>query len=78
MSPPFSARCRDVSANRGAIDAVIAAVRHDFGQRHCDGFPDPGLAPAAEPAIDRIPTPILGLDISPGRSDPATILRLDR
>ena len=32
MNPP-SARCRNMRANRGAIDAVVAAVRHDFGER---------------------------------------------
>ncbi len=31
---PFSARCRYVGADCGAVDAVVAAVRHDLGQRH--------------------------------------------
>jgi hypothetical protein len=43
----------------------VAGVCHDFGQRHGDGFPDPGFAPAAEPAIDRIPTTLFRRDISP-------------
>ncbi|ATW05683.1 hypothetical protein CHN51_18520 (plasmid) [Sphingorhabdus sp. YGSMI21] len=31
--PPFP-RCRDMGANRGAIDAVVAAVGHDHAQYH--------------------------------------------
>ena len=48
MSPPFSARCRNVDANGGAIDAVVAAVRHDLRQRDRNGLPGPGFAPAPE------------------------------
>lgn len=51
-------------ANNGAVDAVVAAVCHDLGQRHGNGFPDPGFTPASEPAIDRVPTAIFGRDIA--------------
>ena len=29
---PFSARCQDMSANRCAVDAVLPALRHRFGE----------------------------------------------
>lgn len=57
-----------MSANRGAIDAVVAAVRHDPGQcdRHC--FPDPGFAPPPEPPIDRVPIAVFGRNITRRRA----------
>lgn len=62
---PFSARCRDMGANCGAVDAVVAAVRHDLGEHYRHGLPDPGLAPASEPTIDGVPTAVFGRDIPP-------------
>ena len=56
-----------MGANRGAIDAVVAAVGHDLSERDRDGLPDPGLAPASEPAIDRVPVAVFGRNITPGR-----------
>ena len=58
--PYVSARCRYVGADCGAVDAVVAAVRHHLGQRDRHGFPDPSLAPTSKPAIDRVPTAVLG------------------
>lgn len=52
-----------MGANRGAIDAVVAAVCHDLGQR--DGH---GLTPPLEPLADRVPIAVLGRDIAPGRA----------
>lgn len=57
-----------MGANRGAIDAVVAAVRHDLGQRDRDGLPDPSLAPAPEPAVDCVPVAVFGGDIAPWRA----------
>jgi hypothetical protein len=57
-----------VGADCGTVDAVMAAVRHDFSQGHSYGLPDPSLAPASEPAIDRVPTAIFRRDITPRRS----------
>ena len=62
---PFSVRCRDVGADNGAVDAVVAAVHHDLGERHRHGFPDPGFAPSSEPPIDRVPTAIFGRHVAP-------------
>jgi len=56
-----------MGANRGAIDAVMAAVRHDLSRRDRNGLPDPGLAPASEPPADRIRVVVLGRNITPGR-----------
>jgi len=66
--PYVSARRRDMGANRGAVDAVMAAVCHDLGQcdRHC--LPDPGTAPSPEPPVDRIPVAVSGRNIAPGRA----------
>ena len=47
-----------MGADRGAVDAVVAAVGHDLGQRHGNGLPDPGFAPSPEPAIDGVPATI--------------------
>jgi len=49
-----------MGADCGAIDAVVAAVRHDLGQRHGNGLPDPGFTPSPEPTIDGVPTAIFG------------------
>jgi CubicO group peptidase (beta-lactamase class C family) len=68
ISPPFSARCRDVGANGGAVDAVVAAVRHDLGQRDRYGLPDLGLAPAPKPQVDCVPVAVFGRSIAPWRA----------
>lgn len=54
----------------GAVDAVVAAVRHDLSQRHGDGLPDPGFAPPPEPSIDGVPTPMFEQNVAPWRSTP--------
>lgn len=56
-----------MGANRGAIDAVMAAVGHDLGQRDRDGFPDAGLALTSESSVDRIPVTVFGRNITPRR-----------
>jgi hypothetical protein len=66
--PPFSARCRDMGANRGAIDAVVPTVCHDLGQRNRHRLPDPSFTPAPEPPVDRVPVAILGRHIAPRRA----------
>lgn len=43
----------------------MAAVRHDLGQRHRNGLPDPGFAPSPEPAIDGVPVAIFGRHVAP-------------
>jgi hypothetical protein len=53
-----------MGANGGAIDAVVAGVCHDFGERHGNGLPDPGLTPSAEPAIDGVPTAIFSRNVT--------------
>lgn len=54
-----------MAANAGAVDAEMAAVCHDLGQRYGDGIPDSGLAPSPEPAIDGVPTAIFGRHVEP-------------
>ncbi len=57
-----------MGTNRGAIDAVMAAVCHDLCQ--CDGYglPNSGFAPPPEPPIDRIPIAVFGRNIAPRRA----------
>ena len=57
-----------MGANRGAIDAVVTAVRHDLGQRDRYGLPDPGIAPAPKPPVDGVPVTVFGRDIAPRRA----------
>ena len=61
-----------MGADCGAIDAVVAAVRHDLSQRHRYSFPNPGFAPSAEPPIDGIPATVFGWNVPPRRSAPKT------
>jgi hypothetical protein len=55
-----------MGANGGAIDAVMAAVRHDLRQRYSNGLPNPGFTPSPEPAIDGVPAAIFGRHVAPG------------
>jgi len=57
-----------MGANRGAIDVVVAAVRHDLRQRDGHCLPDPGFTPPPEPPIDRVPIAVIGRDIAPRRA----------
>lgn len=59
-----------MGADRGAVDAAVPGVRHDFGQRHRHDLPDPGLAPSSEPAVDRVPVPVFERHIAPRRPAP--------
>ena len=54
-----------MGADGGTVDAVVTAIRHDLGQRHCHGFPDPGLAPSPKAAIDGVPTAVLRRNVPP-------------
>jgi len=63
---PFSARCRDMGANRCAVDAVVAIVCHDLGQCHRHCLPNSGIAPSSKPTENRIPVSILGRNVAPG------------
>ena len=54
-----------MGANGGAVDAVMATVRHDLGQRHGNGLPDPSFTPSPEPAIDGVPAAIFGWHVTP-------------
>ena len=54
-----------MGADCGAVDTVVAAVRHDLGQRNRDRLPDPGFTPSPEPPIDRIPAAIFGRHVAP-------------
>src|SRR3546814_12050583 len=58
----------NVGANRGAIDAVMATVRHDLCQRDGYSLPDPSVAPTPEPSVDCVPVPIFRRNIAPWRA----------
>ncbi len=66
--PSFSPRCRDVGANGGAVDAIVATVRHDLDQRDRYGIPDPGLAQAPKPPVTHIPVAVFGRHVAPCRA----------
>ena len=57
-----------MGTNRGAIDAVMAAVRHDLGQRDGHRLPDPSIAPTAETPVDRVPVAVFRRDVAPWRA----------
>lgn len=57
-----------MTSNRRRIHTVARIVGHRLGQRRCDGFPDPGLAPASEALIDRHPLAVLLGQIAPRRT----------
>ena len=57
-----------MGANGGAINAIVAAISHDLGQRNRDGLPDPSFAPAPEPPVDRIPVTVFRRNIAPWRA----------
>ena len=57
-----------MGANRGAIDVVVAAFGHRFGESNGDALPNPRGAPSSEPPIDRIPVAILLRNVAPGRT----------
>ena len=69
--PPFSARCRDMAANAGAVDHVLPVV----GQTQIDqclqqGIPDTLFGPAPEADIDRVPLAVALVHVAPGAADP--------
>lgn len=54
-----------MGADCGAVDAVVAAICHDLGQRHRYGLPDPGLTPTPEPLIDGVPATVFRRHVAP-------------
>ena len=54
-----------MGADCGTVDAVMAAVRHDLGERHRHGLPNPRFAPTPEPPIDGVPTAIFWWHVAP-------------
>jgi hypothetical protein len=68
MRPPLPSAAEIWARTSGAVDAAMAAVHHDLGQRDRYGFPDPGLAPAPDPPADRVPVAIFGRHIAPSRA----------
>ena len=64
---PFYPRCRNVSADGGTIDAVVAGVRHHLGQGDRHDLSSASLTPAPEPPIDRVPLAVLLKHVAPRR-----------
>ena len=68
---PFCARCRDVAANRGAVDHVLPVIgQPDIDHRLQQSIPDALFSPTPEPDIDRVPLPIALLHVAPRAADP--------
>ena len=65
---PFSARCRDVRANRSAVDVVMSALGRGLGESDCHALPDARGTPAPEAPIDRVPVALFLRDIAPRRT----------
>ena len=57
-----------MGADCGAVDAVVATVRHDLGQRDRDSLLYPSFTPSPKPPIDGVPTAVFGRHIAPRRS----------
>lgn len=51
-------------ASNYARQAEKAAVRHGFGERQRNRFPDPGFIPSPKTPVDRVPVPVFGRDIA--------------
>src|SRR5262245_37440641 len=49
---PFSARCRDMGANRSAVDVVMPALGHRLGERDGHTLPHTAGAPAPEAPVN--------------------------
>lgn len=69
--PPFSARCRDVAANAGAVDHTLPVVgQSEINQRLQERIPDALFGPAPEPDIDRVPLAVALVHVAPGTTSP--------
>ncbi len=65
--PPFSACCRDVAANAGAVDHVLPVVRQpQVDQRLQKSIPDALFGPAPKSDIDRVPLAVALVHVAPG------------
>ena len=66
------ARCRSIAAkigsgaNRGAVDVVVPALGHRFGESDRDALPNTGGAPSPKAPVDRIPVAVLLRHVAPG------------
>lgn len=67
-----------MGANRGAVDAVVAAVGHDLSDRHRNGLPDPRFSPTSKPPVNRIPVAVFGWNIMPRRATPSHLSKSRR
>ncbi|EXS68090.1 hypothetical protein BF95_01085 [Sphingobium sp. Ant17] len=71
QEPPFSAYCRDMAANRGAIDHVLPVIgQAQINQRLQQRIPNALLGPASEPHIDGVPLAVALVHVAPGAADP--------
>ncbi|KPF71570.1 hypothetical protein IP68_18915 [Blastomonas sp. AAP25] len=69
--PPFSARCRGVAANAGAIDHMLPVVgQTKIDQRLQERIPYALFGPTPEPDIDRVPLSVSLVHVAPGATDP--------
>ena len=74
QKPPFSAHCRNMAANRGAVDHVLPVVgQAEIDQSLQHGIPDALLGPAPEPDVDRVPLPIALMHVAPGAANPQDV-----
>ena len=68
--PPFSARCRDVAANAGAVDHVLSVVGWTLiDQCLQQGIPDTLLSPAKEAHINGVPLAVSLMHVAPWTAD---------
>jgi hypothetical protein len=59
-SASMSLRCRDVGADGYAVDAVVAGIRHDLGQRHRHDLLRLLSSSILKPSVDGVQLPYLG------------------
>ena len=59
---PFERRLTPRAAKSASMSPPF---RHDLGQRDRYGFPNPGLAPAPKPTVNRVPVALFGRHIAP-------------
>lgn len=57
-----------MGANRGGVDAVVAAFRHRLGERDGHALPDARGAPSSEAPVDRVPVAVLLRHVAPWRA----------
>jgi hypothetical protein len=57
-----------MSTNRGAVDVVVTALGHRFGESDGDALPNTGGAPSPETPVDRVPVAVLFRHVAPRRT----------